>query len=89
VPFLPGSSYAYGFIVRDNPRTFGHSGGFPGVAGELRVYDDGDWTLVVLSNVSEGTGEVVAAWDALAGRLEQAKAGPSQARLFRTPSEGD
>ena len=71
VPFLPGSHYAYGFVVRDGagPRTFGHSGGFPGVAGEMRVYGDGDWTLVVLSNVSDGAGEAVGAWDELVRRL--------------------
>lgn len=72
VPFLPGSRYAYGFVIREGagPRTFGHSGGFPGAAGELRVYGDGDWTLVVLSNVSGGAGEAIAAWDDLARRLE-------------------
>ena len=71
VPFLPGSRYAYGFVIGEGagPRTFGHSGGFPGVAGVLRVYGDGDWTLVVLSNVSDGAGEVVAAWDELARRV--------------------
>jgi hypothetical protein len=67
VPFLPGSRYAYGFVVREDsgPKTSGHSGGFPGVAGELRI--QGDRTLVVLSNVSDGAGEVVAAWGDLAG----------------------
>jgi CubicO group peptidase (beta-lactamase class C family) len=69
VAFLPGSRYAYGFVVHEGagPKSFGHSGGFPGVAGVLRVH--GDWTLVVLSNVSDGAGEVVAAWDDLARRL--------------------
>mgnify|MGYP001027527669 FL=1 len=67
VPFLPGSRYAYGFVVGDGagPRTFGHAGGFPGANGELRVYGDGAWTLVVLSNVSNGAGEAVVAWDDL------------------------
>jgi len=71
VPFLPGSHYGYGFVVRDGagPTTFGHSGGFPGVAGELLVYGDGDWTLVVLSNVSGGAGEVVGAWNEVTRRL--------------------
>ncbi len=71
VPFLPGSHYAFGFVVRDGagPTAFGHSGGFPGVAGDLRVYGGGDWTLVVLSNVSDGAGDVVGAWDGLTRRL--------------------
>lgn len=56
--------------------TFGHSGGFPGVAGTLRVYDGGTWTLVVLSNVSEGAGEVVAAWDELVGRVPEPLSAP-------------
>jgi CubicO group peptidase (beta-lactamase class C family) len=71
VPFLPGSSYAYGFVVREEAgmRTFGHSGGFPGVSANLTVFGDGAWTLVALSNVSEGTGPVVEAWNALAERI--------------------
>ena len=71
VPFLPGSHYGYGLVVREGsgPPTFGHAGGFPRVAGELRIYDRGAWTLVVLSNVSEGAGEAMVAWDDLARRL--------------------
>lgn len=39
VPFLPGSHYAYGFVVSDGPEPamFGHAGGFSGTAGDLRV----------------------------------------------------
>jgi D-alanyl-D-alanine carboxypeptidase len=70
VAFLPGSHYAYGFVVSDNPpQSFGHSGGFSGAAGDLRVYGDGEWTLVVLSNVSQGAGDAVGAWQDLARRL--------------------
>ena len=71
VPFLPGSSYGYGFVVREGEegRTFGHSGGFPGVSTSLSITGDGAWTLVVLSNVSEGAGPVVDAWNELARRL--------------------
>jgi CubicO group peptidase (beta-lactamase class C family) len=71
VRFLPGSSYGYGFVVREGEegRTFGHSGGFPGVATSLSITRDGAWTLVVLSNVSEGAGPVVEAWNELARRL--------------------
>lgn len=70
--FLPGSEYGYGFVLggtREGGRVFGHSGGFPGVSGELKVYGDGSWTLVVLSNVSGGAGELVGAWDGIAARL--------------------
>jgi CubicO group peptidase (beta-lactamase class C family) len=75
VAFLPGSRYGYGFVVLEGagPKAFGHSGGFPGVNGELRIYGDEDWTIVVLSNVSGGAGEMSAAWDALARKLAPAK----------------
>jgi CubicO group peptidase (beta-lactamase class C family) len=72
VPFLPGSSYAYGFVVHEEAgaRTFGHSGGFPGVSTTLRFAREGGYTLVVLSNVSNGAGPIVEAWSRLAGRIE-------------------
>jgi CubicO group peptidase (beta-lactamase class C family) len=72
VKFLGPSDYAYGFVVqkgRDGARAFGHEGGFPGVNGELHVYGDGAFTLVVLSNVSGGAGELGSAWDAIAARV--------------------
>jgi len=72
VRFPVGGSYAYGFVVHDaggGKRTYGHSGGFPGVSGELRVYGDGLWTLVVLSNVASGAGDIVGAWDGIEARV--------------------
>lgn len=70
--FPAGGDYAYGFVVsrgRDGRRIYGHAGGFPGVNGELKVYGDGEWTLVVLSNLSGGAGEIVGAWEGLVGRI--------------------
>jgi CubicO group peptidase (beta-lactamase class C family) len=72
VRFPVGGHYAYGFVVhqgRDGRRTFGHAGGFPGTSGELKVYGDGAWTLVVLSNASGGAGAIVGSWDGIAARL--------------------
>lgn len=72
VGFLPGSDYGYGFVVhegRDHKRVFGHAGGFSGVNGELRVYGDGTWTLVVLSNLTGGAGEIVGAWEDIVARI--------------------
>jgi len=71
VRFLSGH-YGYGFELsegRDGQRVFGHAGGFPGVNGELRIYGDGAWTLVMLSNVSGGTGGIVGAWDGIVARI--------------------
>jgi CubicO group peptidase (beta-lactamase class C family) len=74
--FPAGGHYAYGFIVnegRDGKRIYGHGGGFPGVNTELRVYGDGAWTLVVLSNLSGGAGEITSAWDAIVRRIALSK----------------
>jgi len=70
--FPAGGDYGYGFIVHTGGaqgRVFGHGGGFPGVNGELQIYGDGAWVLVVLSNVSGGAGELVGAWDGLSSRI--------------------
>ena len=72
VAFPVGGDYAYGFVVhrdKHGRRVFGHSGGMRGVHCDLKVYADGAFTLVVLSNQTRGTGEIVGAWDGLAARL--------------------
>lgn len=72
VRFPVGGDYAYGFIVhrgKDGKRLYGHAGGFPGESADLEVYGDGAWTLIVLSNVSGGAGEIVGTWDGIAARL--------------------
>ena len=48
----PGSRYGYGFFdyLGEGARDVGHSGGAPGVNGDLRIVGDGRWTIVVLSN---------------------------------------
>lgn len=72
VRFAVGGDYAYGFVVhrgKDGRRVFGHSGGIRGVSAELKVYGDGAWTLVVLSNLTRGAGDVVGAWDGIEAKL--------------------
>jgi CubicO group peptidase (beta-lactamase class C family) len=45
--------YGFGMVIRgEGPRrTFGHSGGAPGQNGELRVFPESGYTVVVLSNL--------------------------------------
>jgi CubicO group peptidase (beta-lactamase class C family) len=49
-PELNSPGYGYGFIIGENPDTFGHSGGFPGISSELVMFTNSDFTAVVLSN---------------------------------------
>lgn len=48
------AKYAYGFEEKQivGHRIVGHSGGAPGMNGELDIYLDNDYTVVVLSNLS-------------------------------------
>lgn len=67
-----GGHYGLGFEVDRAPgggAVFGHAGGFPGVGAFLRVYARSGFTLVVLSNGSHGTGDIVGAWEALLPRV--------------------
>jgi CubicO group peptidase (beta-lactamase class C family) len=52
----PASRYAYGFIDQlvNGSRIVGHGGGFPGVNGNLDIYLDEGYTVVVLSNIDMG-----------------------------------
>jgi hypothetical protein len=47
-----GDKYAYGFVDITNRgvRCFGHSGGAPGMNGELTICDSG-YTVAVLANL--------------------------------------
>jgi CubicO group peptidase (beta-lactamase class C family) len=54
VEVRPHIKYAYGFEDRteDGKRVVGHGGGAPGMNGDLRIYWDSGYTVVVLSNFS-------------------------------------
>ncbi len=54
---LPEVKYAYGFgeLFKNNHRIIGHTGGAPGVDGQLEIYPDLGYTVVVLSNYERAT----------------------------------
>jgi CubicO group peptidase (beta-lactamase class C family) len=54
---LPEVKYAYGFgeTLKNNIRTIGHTGGAPGVDGQLEIYPDLGYTVVLLSNYDRAT----------------------------------
>jgi CubicO group peptidase (beta-lactamase class C family) len=54
---LPEVKYGYGFseIIQNNIRRIGHTGGAPGVDGQLEIYPDLGITVVVLSNYDMAT----------------------------------
>lgn len=49
---LPEMKYGYGFGERynNNIRITGHSGGAPGVSGQLDIYPELEYTVIILSN---------------------------------------
>ncbi len=51
-PDFQNASYAYGFLDENvnGFRRYGHSGGFPGINGQLHVYPDLGYTVAVLAN---------------------------------------
>lgn len=53
--------YGLGFRLGGGPlgEWVGHSGGFIGPNTELRYYPTSDWTVILLSNYSEGVREVL------------------------------
>jgi D-alanyl-D-alanine carboxypeptidase len=60
----PATRYAYGFfdrVVRGR-RFVGHSGGAPGMSGDLAFEPDGGYVVVVLSNLDPPTATQVAAF---------------------------
>lgn len=57
-PELNSPNYGYGFQIFPGGKTFGHSGGFPGINSQLDIYRDGGWVTIVMSNYSRG-GELV------------------------------
>jgi CubicO group peptidase (beta-lactamase class C family) len=47
-----GRNYGYGFVIENGPngKVVGHSGGFPGINSELKIYLDKDYIVAVMSN---------------------------------------
>lgn len=67
VPMPNGFKYGFGFgnEVHNGVRCFGHNGGAPGMAGDLKICDDG-YTVVMLANVDPPAGRIS---DFIANRL--------------------
>ena len=55
-------NYGFGFIVwdRNGKPVVGHNGSFPGVSSQMEMYQDTEYTLIVLSNHSFGADPVLA-----------------------------
>jgi CubicO group peptidase (beta-lactamase class C family) len=60
----PGARYAYGFgdVTEGGVRYFGHSGGAPGMNGDLRIYPDSGQVVIVLSNLDPPSAQRLAAF---------------------------
>ena len=58
-PELASNGYGYGFGISEDGRTFGHSGGFPGINSELVIFREGGYTIAVMSNYGGGAQPVV------------------------------
>ena len=53
--------YGFGFDVGDDPVTsYGHGGGAPGINGDLRIYPELGYVVVVLSNLDPPAASVLA-----------------------------
>ena len=46
----PGFKYGYGFMIRDDEGSVGHTGGAPGTCSFFSIYPASGYTLIVLSN---------------------------------------
>lgn len=53
-PELNSPGYGYGFQINPGGKSFGHSGGFPGISSNLEIFRDSGWTAIVMSNYSRG-----------------------------------
>jgi CubicO group peptidase (beta-lactamase class C family) len=70
-PELHSPEYGFGFGVGKDAlgRNVGHSGGFPGISSVLDIYPDTGWTIVVLSNVDNGSPAAEGKMKEAAGRI--------------------
>lgn len=50
----PTSGYGFGIFETPAGRAVGHSGGFPGISADLRMYLDAGYTMAALSNYGSG-----------------------------------
>jgi D-alanyl-D-alanine carboxypeptidase len=62
VPMGGPAKYAYGFgeQIVDGVRSYGHSGGAPGMNGELNIYPQRGYVVAVLSNMDPPSAELIA-----------------------------
>ncbi len=58
-PELNSPNYGFGFSVDLGGKSFGHSGGFPGINSNLDMFPESGWTLIVMSNYSRGGQPVI------------------------------
>jgi D-alanyl-D-alanine carboxypeptidase len=67
----PGEKYAYGFMdsTEGGVRSLGHGGGAPGMNGELRIYPNSGYTVVVLANEDPPVASRIASY--IGNRLPQ------------------
>jgi CubicO group peptidase (beta-lactamase class C family) len=71
----PGARYAYGFADlrnTDGNGSVGHGGGAPGMNGDLRIYPQSGYIMVVLANVDPPAADRIAEW--LDARLPSGRA---------------
>jgi len=56
-----GDKYAYGFVesTEGGMRSVGHSGGAPGMNGDLRIFADSGYVVAALANTGSGASQVV------------------------------
>jgi CubicO group peptidase (beta-lactamase class C family) len=56
-----GDKYAYGFVesTEGGVRSVGHSGGAPGMNGDLRIFPDSGYVVAALANTGSGASQVV------------------------------
>lgn len=56
-----GGKYAYGFAedMDGGVRSFGHSGGAPGMNGDLRIFPNSGYVVAALANTGSGASQVV------------------------------
>ena len=62
-----GRMYAYGFedVQQNGVRSVGHSGGAPGMNGDLRIYPQSGYVIAVLANLDPGAAQQVSIFVAL------------------------
>jgi CubicO group peptidase (beta-lactamase class C family) len=63
-PQFTAGDYGFGFQLgrADEPRSFGHGGGAPGMNGILRVYPDSNQAVIVLANLDPPSASRIGDW---------------------------